>query len=158
MAILGSHYCSPYRGDHRRQVRLIISKFRDGEPWSVLPPNVKNQAVKKFHEVARWGGHEASCPGCMASHPEVINRLRLRSITLENSNCLIPMQIELVFYYPPPFSAKRSKSLVKTKSVQVSPPPQHITTTPCTFTEWQKAFVGPHQITKISGQKPPINH
>ena len=26
MAILGSHYCSPYHGDHRRQVRSEINK------------------------------------------------------------------------------------------------------------------------------------
>ena len=71
---------------------------------------------------------------------------------------LVPMQFELVFCSPPPLSAKRSKSLVKTKSVQVSPPPEHRTTTPCTFTEQQKAFVGPHHLSKISGQKPPINH
>ena len=32
------------------------------------------------------------------------------------------------------------------------------TTTPCTFTEEQKAFIGPHHQTKISRQKQPINH
>ena len=48
---------------------------------------------------------------------------------------LVPMQFELVFLAPPPLSTKSS---VKTKSVQVSPPPEHRTTTPCTFTEWQR--------------------
>ena len=69
-----------------------------------------------------------------------------------NSNHLAPMQFELVFCSPLPLGA-RSKSLVKTKSVQVSPPPECRTTTPCTFTERQKAFIGPHHQTKISRQK-----
>ena len=65
---------------------------------------------------------------------------------------LTPMQFELVFHFPPPLSAKKSKSLVKTKSVQVSPAPEHRTTTPCTFTERQKAFIVPHHLSKISGK------
>ena len=72
-----------------------------------------------------------------------------------NSNCLAPMQFELVFCSQPPFGAKMSKCLIKTKSVQVSPPPEHRNTTPCTFTEWKKAFVGPLHQTKISRLKQP---
>ena len=80
-----------------------------------------------------------------------------------NSNCLgarglAPMQFKLVFCSPLPLVAKRSKSFIKTKSVQVSSPPEHRTITPCTFTERQKAFIGLHHQTKISKQKQPINH
>ena len=71
---------------------------------------------------------------------------------------LMPMQFELVFCSPLPLGAKRLKSSVNTKNVQVSLPPEHRTTMPCTFTGWQKAFVGPHHQTKISRQKQPINH
>ena len=116
----------------------------------------KNKAVKKFHEVAHLLGTRPCAPrrsiasALCSIASEKFNHLRVRG--------LVPMHFELVFCSPPPFSAKRSKSSVKTKSVQVSPPPEHRTTTPCTFTEWQKAFVGPHQMSKILGQKPPINH
>ena len=51
---------------------------------------------------------------------------------------------------PPPVSTKSS---ITTYSGQVSPPPANRTTTPCTFTKQQKAFVGPHHCTKISRQK-----
>ena len=80
--------------------------------------------------------------------PEVVRRAR----------GLAPIQFGSVFHFPLPLGAKRSKSSVKTKSVQVFPPPEHRTTSPCTFTEWQKVFVGPHHQTKISTQKQPINH
>ena len=50
---------------------------------------------------------------------------------------------------PPPVSTKSS---ITTYSGQVSPPPEHRTTTPCTFTEWQKAFVGPHHGPKFWGK------
>ena len=66
------------------------------------------------------------------------------------------MQFDAIFLSPPPLSAKRSKSSVKTESAQVSPPPENRTTTSCTFTEQQKAFIGPHHLSKILGQKPPI--
>ena len=68
------------------------------------------------------------------------------------------MQFEIVFCSPPPLGAKSSKSSVMTCSVEVPPPPANRTTTPCTFTEWQKAFVGPRHQTKILGQKQQINH
>ena len=71
---------------------------------------------------------------------------------------LAPMQFELVFCSPQPLSAKSLKSWVMTCSVEVSPLPANRTITPFTFTEWQKAFVGPHHQTKILGQKQPINH
>ena len=132
----------------------------------------------KFHLVAHWArgltpwlpwvrglmpnhpGHEALCPNrpghktFCPNHPWA-QGLVPRVVRVQG---LATMQFELVFHSPPPLIAKRSKSLVKTKSVQVSPPPEHRTTTPCTFTEWQKAFVGPHHQTKISRQKQPINH
>ena len=60
--------------------------------------------------------------------------------------------------FPCAVATLSSKSSVMTLSVEVSPPPANRTTTPCTFTEWQKAFIGPHHLSKILGQKPPINH
>ena len=51
-----------------------------------------------------------------------------------------------------------TKSSITTYSGEVSPPPANRTTTPSTFTEQQKALVGPHHRTKISRQKQPINH
>ena len=102
-----------------------LSTQRGGREWVA---DEENQAVKKFHEVARWA----------------------RGLT--------PMQFDAIFRSPPRLNAKRSKSSLKTKSVQVSPPPENRTTTPYTFTERQKAFIGPHHLSKILGQKPPINH
>ena len=43
---------------------------------------------------------------------------------------LVPMQFEAIFRSTPPLGAKRSKSSVTTKNVQVSPPPENRTTTP----------------------------
>ena len=43
-----------------------------------------------------------------------------------------------------------TKSLLQTKTVEVSPPSQHRTTNPCTFTERQKAFVGPREHDHIA--------
>ena len=50
------------------------------------------------------------------------------------------------------------KTSITTYSGEVSPPPENRTTTQCTFTEPQKAFVGPHRGPKILGQKQPINY
>ena len=50
------------------------------------------------------------------------------------------------------------KSSITTCSGEVSPPSENRTTTQCTFTEPQKAFVSPHHGPKISGQKQSINH
>ena len=50
------------------------------------------------------------------------------------------------------------KSLITTCSGEVFPPPETTIPTACAFTELQKAFVFPHHQTKISGQKPSINH
>ena len=47
---------------------------------------------------------------------------------------------------------------VPTYSGEVSPPPANRTTIPYTFTELQKAFVGPHHGPKSLGQKQPIDH
>ena len=47
---------------------------------------------------------------------------------------------------------------VSTYSGEVSPPPANRTTIPYTFTELQKAFVGPHHGPKSLGQKQPIDH
>ena len=50
------------------------------------------------------------------------------------------------------------KTLITTYSGEVSPPPANRTTIPYTFTELQKAFVGPHHGPEILGQKQPIDH
>ena len=47
---------------------------------------------------------------------------------------------------------------VSTYSGEVSPPPANRTTIPYTFTELQKAFIGPHHGPKSLGQKQPIDH
>ena len=50
------------------------------------------------------------------------------------------------------------KTSITTYSGEVSPPHANRTTIPYTFTELQKAFVGPHHGPKILGQKQPIDH
>ena len=44
------------------------------------------------------------------------------------------------------------KTSITTYSGEVSPPPENRTITQCTFTEPQKAFVGPHHGPKIWGK------
>ena len=44
------------------------------------------------------------------------------------------------------------KSSISTYSGEASPPPENRTTTQCTFTEPQKAFIGPHHGPKIWGK------
>ena len=43
------------------------------------------------------------------------------------------------------------KSSITTYSGQMSPPPANRTTTTCTLTELQKAFVGPHHLCRGKG-------
>ena len=57
-----------------------------------------------------------------------------------------------------PTTCGKTKISITTYSGEVSPPPANRTTIPYTFTEPQKAFVGPHHGPKILGQKQPIDH
>ena len=50
------------------------------------------------------------------------------------------------------------KTSITAYSGEVSPPPANRTTIPYTFTELQKAFIGPHHGPKILGQKQKIDH
>ena len=55
-------------------------------------------------------------------------------------------------------TTRSKKTSITTYTGEVSPPPANRTTIPYTFTELQKAFVGPHHGPKILGQKQPIDH
>ena len=50
------------------------------------------------------------------------------------------------------------KTSITTYSGEVSPPRANRAIIPYTFTEPQKAFIGPHSGAKILGQKQPIDH
>ena len=69
------------------------------------------------------------------------------------------VRVQGQFFVPHCFSVQKVQtSSIMTCSAEVSPPPESTISPASAFTEQQKAFIGPHHLSKILGQKPPINH
>ena len=89
--------------------------------------------MRAGHETLCAGckGHKASCPG----HEGPEGSLNW-------------------FFVPHCLSVQKVQTTpIMTSSVEMSPPPASTIPTPFTFTEWQKAYVGPHHQSKIIGEK-----